>query len=48
MQYTPIKICHVENAVLGHDFNLGVIGFFFHAFTLVNQVMCLKIYNAKN
>jgi hypothetical protein len=33
MQYKPIKICHAKNAILGKDFNLGMIGFFFHAFT---------------
>jgi len=48
MQYKPIKIWHVENAILGWDFNPGVIGFFFHAFTLMDQVICSKIYNVKN
>jgi hypothetical protein len=32
MQYKPIKIFHVENAILGKDFNLGVTSSFFHAF----------------
>jgi hypothetical protein len=35
MQYKPIKIYNVENAVLGKDFNLGTSGSFFHAFTLM-------------
>jgi hypothetical protein len=34
MHYEPIENYHVENVVLGNDFNLGVIGIFFHAFTL--------------
>jgi hypothetical protein len=29
MQYKPIENCHMENAVLGKDLNLGVIGSFF-------------------
>jgi hypothetical protein len=33
MQYEPIKNCHMENAILGKDFNFGAIGFLFHAFT---------------
>jgi hypothetical protein len=33
LQYKPIKNYHVENAILRKDFNLGVIGFLFHAFT---------------
>jgi len=33
MQYKPIKNYHMENVVLGKDFNLGAIGSFFHAFT---------------
>jgi hypothetical protein len=32
MQYKPIKNCHVENVILGKDFNLGAIDSFFHAF----------------
>ncbi len=32
MQYKPIKICHMENAILGKDFNLGAIGSFFSCF----------------
>jgi hypothetical protein len=36
MQYKPIKIYHMENAILGKDFNLGAIGFFFHAFTMMS------------
>jgi hypothetical protein len=35
MQSKPIENYHVENAILAKDFNLGVIGSFFHAFTLV-------------
>jgi transposase len=34
MQYKPIVNYHMENVVLGKQFNLGVIGSFFHAFTL--------------
>jgi hypothetical protein len=34
MQYKPIKNCHVENADLGKDFNLGVTSSLFQAFTL--------------
>jgi hypothetical protein len=30
MDCKPIENCHLENAVLGKDFNLGAIGFFFH------------------
>ncbi len=33
MQYIPIENYHVENAILGKDFNLGTIGSFFHVFT---------------
>jgi hypothetical protein len=33
MQYKPIKNYHVENAILGKDFNLGMNGSFSHAFT---------------
>jgi len=33
MQYKPIKNCHVENAILAKDFNLGAIDFLFHVFT---------------
>jgi len=33
MQYKPIENYHMENVVLGKDFNLGVIGSFFCAFT---------------
>ncbi len=33
MHYKPIENYHVENVVLGKDFNLGMIGSFFHAFT---------------
>jgi hypothetical protein len=29
MQYKPIKIYHVESAILGKDFNLGALVFFF-------------------
>jgi hypothetical protein len=29
MHYKPIEICHVENAILGKDFNLGATGSFF-------------------
>jgi hypothetical protein len=48
MQNKPIENYHVENAILGQDFPIGVISYFFHVFTLVDQVICLKIYNAKN
>jgi hypothetical protein len=37
MQYKPIKICHVENTIIGKDFNLGVTCSFFHVFTHVKQ-----------
>jgi hypothetical protein len=33
MQYKQIENYNVENAVLGKDFNLGVIGSLFHTFT---------------
>jgi len=33
MQYKPIENCHMANAVLGKDFNLGMIDFLFHLFT---------------
>jgi hypothetical protein len=33
MQYKSVKKCHVENVVLGKDFNLGTTGSFFHVFT---------------
>jgi hypothetical protein len=36
MQYKPIKNYHMENAILGKDFNLGATRFFFHAFTLIS------------
>jgi hypothetical protein len=32
MQYKLVEKCHMENAVLGKDLNLGVTSFFFHAF----------------
>jgi hypothetical protein len=35
MQYKPIESCHVENAILRKDFNLGATNSFFHVFTLV-------------
>jgi len=31
MQYKPIENCHVENPILGKDFNLGATSSFFHA-----------------
>jgi hypothetical protein len=34
MQYKPIENYHVENAILGKNFNLGMISSFFDAFTL--------------
>jgi hypothetical protein len=34
MQYKPIKNYNVANSVLRKDFNLGMIGSFFHVFTL--------------
>jgi hypothetical protein len=33
MQYKPIENYHVKNAVLRKDFNFGMTGFLFHAFT---------------
>jgi hypothetical protein len=35
MQHKPIETYQVENAILGKDLNLSVIGSFFHVFTLV-------------
>jgi len=35
MEYKPIENYHVENAILGKDFNLGATSFLFHAFTLM-------------
>jgi len=32
MQYKPIENYHMENIVLGKDFNLGAIGSFFSCF----------------
>jgi hypothetical protein len=32
MLYKPIENCHMENAILGEDFNFGAIGSFFRAF----------------
>ncbi len=40
MQYKPIENYHVENAILGKDFNLGMTGSFFHAFTLMLDLSC--------
>jgi hypothetical protein len=37
----PIKICHVGNAILRKDFNLGTTSSFFHAFTPMSYVMYL-------
>jgi hypothetical protein len=37
MHYNPIKDCHVENVILGKDFNLGVTNSFFHAFILMED-----------
>jgi hypothetical protein len=39
MQYKFIENYHVENAILGKDFNLGPIGSFFHAFTLLHFLL---------
>ncbi len=36
MQYKPIKNCHVENVILGKDFNLGTTSSLFHVFTHEN------------
>ncbi len=33
MQYKPIENYHVENTVLGKDFNFGATSSLFHAFT---------------
>jgi hypothetical protein len=38
MQYKPIENYHMENAVLGKDFNLGVTNFLFHAFTHLSNL----------
>ncbi len=43
MQYKPIENCHMENAILGKDFNLGTTNSFFHVFNLV--VFLKKISN---
>jgi hypothetical protein len=45
MQYKLIKNYHVENAILGKDSNLGAIGSFFHAFTLMSQMDLHKFQN---
>jgi hypothetical protein len=29
----PIENCHMENAILGKDFNIGAIGLLFNVFT---------------
>jgi hypothetical protein len=34
MQYKPIKKFHIENVVLGKDFNFGTTSSFFHLFIL--------------
>jgi hypothetical protein len=41
MQYKPIEDCHVENAILRKDFNLGTTSSIFHVFTLMSYVMYL-------
>jgi hypothetical protein len=42
MQHKPTKNCHVENAILRKDFNLGATSSFFHAFHLgVNWFLAL-------
>jgi len=33
MKYKPIENYHMENAVLGDDFNFGGISSLFHSFT---------------
>jgi hypothetical protein len=33
MEYKPIENYHMENAIIGKDFNLGTTSSFFHAFT---------------
>jgi hypothetical protein len=44
MQYKPIENYHMENEILGKEFNLGAIGSFFHAFTLKTfTIKCLSI-----
>ncbi len=45
MQHKPIENCQVENVVFGKDFNLSVIGSFFHVFSLIlftNMLLDLK------
>jgi hypothetical protein len=32
MRYKPIEKCHMENAILGKDLNLGATSSLFHAF----------------
>ncbi len=39
MQYNPIKNYHMENVVLGKDFNLGTTSSFFHVFTFVPPIV---------
>jgi len=39
MHYKPIENCHMENAILGKDFNLGTTNFLFHVFTHVNEFL---------
>jgi hypothetical protein len=34
MWYKPIENYHMKNVVLGKDFNLSMISYLFHAFTL--------------
>jgi hypothetical protein len=45
MQYKLIENCHMENAVLGKDFNLGATSSFFHAFILMSQMDLHKFQN---
>jgi len=42
IQYKPIENYHMENAILGNDFNLGVIGSFFHVFTQMISLIWFK------
>jgi hypothetical protein len=44
MQYKPIENCHMENTILGKDFNLGMSSSLFHAFTPKGLGPMLGIY----
>jgi hypothetical protein len=43
-EYEPVENWHLENVFLGKDFNLGVIGFLFHAFTHVPYAIMMWLF----